>query len=125
MILAAENRVDLYLGREEISPPGNIQILKSLHRQNSQIDRRGIRQPHRDELREQRRKQRPAFHHILVKRRALLAAQAAQRHQQRAILRLCFGQRPLQIIAPDHFLQGLRHLRLRWAQDFIPVGSGQ
>src|SRR5437773_10575095 len=86
VVAAAEHAINPALRRKKPAPPGEIQILKALNRENAQVDFRSVSEADSDELSKKGIQVRAAFKHGFVERRALFARDAAEGDEKRAIL---------------------------------------
>ena len=100
VIASAEHTIDVSLRRKKPTPPRHVEVRKPFDGKNAKVDGRGVRQTHRDELSQKRVQFQPAFEHLLVKGRALLAGQTSERDKQRPILLARFRHRLGEIRAP-------------------------
>jgi hypothetical protein len=113
VVAAAEHAVNPSLRREEPAPPREVQVRKTFHREDAQVDRRGVRQAHGDELGQQRIQGRPAFEDFLVEIGALFARETSERDEQRSILVPRLDHRRGEICAPgDRAAVYCRHVPL-------------
>ena len=66
MVFAAEDDVDAGLGREEVAPPGEVEILVALCGEDAHVHEVGSCESHGDELREEWREAWAAFEDVAV-----------------------------------------------------------
>src|SRR6185436_3235697 len=73
MVASAEHPIDASLRRKKPTPPRQVQVRKTFHRKEAEVDGRGVGKTDSDELRQERVQIRPAFKHFLIEISALFA----------------------------------------------------
>ena len=125
LVAAAEDAVDAAVGREEVGPPGEVEVFESIHGQEAQVDVFGAGEADGDELAEERVEIGAAFEDIFVEGRALLAGEAAEGDEEGAVGGAGFGEGGGEVGAPDDFVEGGGELGLgRGGEDGAPVCGG-
>ena len=90
-----------------------------------EVEIQRVGQAHGHELPQQRRQLGPALQDVLVEGRALLARQAAERHENRPSHAVGFEHRGAKVGAPPHGREGFGQLRLRQPEHLAPVDARQ